>query len=293
MRGAEPDVLRPGGAAPAALLLPALAAAVLVLGSGAPVGAQPSPLQPFEHGPAAVFDLPAELFEISGLAWHPDGRLLAHDDERGVVHSIDPASGRVVGRASLGRRDAVGDFEGVAAFGSDRVLVTTSAGRLIEVVPTSGATRAWDAGVSRVCEVEGLARLDDDRALLACKTLYQGSDPGALVLLRVDARGRGAAPELHLLVPSEALREADVPRPFLASGVEILPDGYVVTSARNRVVVFVDLLGRVRDVVELRRRDHEQPEGITIDPLGRVWIADEGGDGVGGRLTRYDPESTR
>src|SRR5688572_20175964 len=43
--------------------------------------------------PIAKWLLPAQLREVSGLARLPDGRLLAHNDERSRVFVIDPMTG--------------------------------------------------------------------------------------------------------------------------------------------------------------------------------------------------------
>lgn len=264
----------------------ALAGGLLVALAATPAAAQTTILDALATEPTARFALPPELFEISGLAWHPDGSLLAHDDEVGVVHVIDPMTGAAVDRIELGRRHARGDFEGVSYLDDGSIVVTTSAGVLVKVDPTSGLRRSWSAGVHRECEIEGLAVRGDD-LILACKELYRGRDRGALILLRTPTE-RPGAPGLHLRIGSEELEAAGVPTPFRASGVEAVEGGYVVISARNRLAVFVDDDGALWRMVELPARLHEQPEGITVDPEGNIWIADEGGDGEAGHLTKYD-----
>ncbi|HSH75825.1 MAG TPA: hypothetical protein VLA09_09090, partial [Longimicrobiales bacterium] len=76
---------------------------------------------------SARFDLPGRLDEISGLAVTTDGRLFGHDDERAVVHEIDPGAGAVEKRFSLGDPPLRGDFEGIAVVG-ERFFMVTSGG---------------------------------------------------------------------------------------------------------------------------------------------------------------------
>ena len=60
--------------------------------------------------PARRFKLPKRLREISGLAMLAGNRLLAHDDERGVVVEIGYRDGSIVKAFALGgRRDPVAD----------------------------------------------------------------------------------------------------------------------------------------------------------------------------------------
>ena len=81
--------------------------------------------------PSAIYDLPGRLEEISGLAFAPDGRLFAHDDERSWIHEIDPATGEVGKRFMLGKKTVQDDFEGIAIVG-ERFFLITSAGLLYE-----------------------------------------------------------------------------------------------------------------------------------------------------------------
>ena len=83
--------------------------------------------------PARYFKLPKRLREISGLAMLAGNRLLAHDDERGVVVEIDYRDGSIVKAFALGgRRGPVADdFEGIAA-AEGRIYLVSSSGQLYE-----------------------------------------------------------------------------------------------------------------------------------------------------------------
>ena len=260
----------------------------LLLACSSPGSAQFPDLRSVDRGdPSVRFRLPGELTEVSGLAWHPTGFLLAHDDERGVVYSIRPLDGAVAGSARLRPGDLLGDFEGITVLDERRVLLITSEGRLHSLDLSTGESDSWDTGLDQVCEVEGLATLPGaDEVVIACKTLYEGSDREALVLLRTSATDRDAIPAVHLIVSSDALRDADVPRPFLPSGIEVVDDGYLILSARRARLLAVDHEGRIVSVARLDEDRHPQAEGIAVDVDGGLWISDEA---AGGRpyLARY------
>ncbi|MGE0352695.1 MAG: hypothetical protein AB7Q69_05580, partial [Gemmatimonadales bacterium] len=75
--------------------------------------------------PVARYRLPRALTEISGLAMNAEGRLFAHDDERGIIFEVDYRSGRILRSFSLGRRGLRGDYEGIAVVGQSIWLVTS------------------------------------------------------------------------------------------------------------------------------------------------------------------------
>ncbi len=256
-----------------------------------PAMAQRADFASLEGRPRVQFELPRELDEISGLAWHPDGFLLAHNDEFEFVYRLNPLTGRIEGRSALGSRNATGDFEGIALGNGDQVALVTSQGRLVRHQLTSGETSNRSLALEDVCEVEGLATARSGTDLiLACKTLYQGSDRDALVLLKTPwTEDHAASVELLLRIESDALRRANVPRPFSASGIAVVDRGYLVLSARRERVLLVSESGTILGVARLDKQRHPQAEGITVDSSGSIWIADEG-DGGRGRLTRYGGE---
>ncbi|HWA62901.1 MAG TPA: hypothetical protein VG939_16085, partial [Caulobacteraceae bacterium] len=131
----------------------------------------------FAAEPEAQWRLPKRLREISGLAATPDGRVMGHDDEAGVIYEIDVATGETVKRFCLGQPPIKGDFEGLAIAASGEFYLTTSGGRVHRfregeagaVVPFE----TFETGLRRTGEIEGLAWCDgEDALILACKRTY-------------------------------------------------------------------------------------------------------------------------
>jgi hypothetical protein len=90
---------------------------------------------------------PADVAEVSGLAFSSYGQLLAHGDERGIVWRYDLESRRPAGR--FGLRDHGGvlraDFEDVTVVGERLFLGSRRGSRSGRTSPCSSATRPLEA----------------------------------------------------------------------------------------------------------------------------------------------------
>lgn len=257
------------------------------LGTGAPKGSRAMIAGVDMTTPAARWALPDALQEISGLAAADPGRVLAHNDEIGVIYEIDYRNGRVGRQWTLGSPRIDADFEGVELVGR-RVTLMSSDGRLFSGdIPRSGELIApvtlTDTGLGRRCELEGLGIAQDGSWLLPCKA----------------ERGRRGDPFTILFwpeTPPGTAREV-----FMRASVRRLPlhpSAVVQTSSRTLVVLFgpeqaigeFDAGGRPIALLKLDTRRHAQPEGLAIAADGTLLIADEGR--VGGRagtLAAYAP----
>lgn len=237
-------------------------------------------------------ELPGRLDEISGLAFDSDGRLFAHDDERGRVHELDPSDGAVLGRFDLGSGRVRDDFEGIAIAGERHFLVS-SLGLLYEYRAGDHDSRVdfrmTDSGLGDGCEVEGLDVLDGRELLLACKTVTPES--GQIVLLRMPLAGGGVTGSIR--VDRTALHDVAVDDDFAPSGVAVSPNGTIVlASGRHEALVEVDREGRLLHAVELRSGRHPQSEGLAFGPDGTLYIADEK-NGQDARLSAYRQTTSR
>lgn len=243
-------------------------------------------------GYASQWRLPGRLREISGLALTADGRIFAHDDERGVIYEIDYREGRLVKAFALGDMTAADDFEGIAVAG-DRFYLVSSNGRLYESGEGEDGERVlfntYGTGVGRRCEVEGLAFEPTSRVLLlACKRPRDRELGESVDIYRWSIDERAMASDSLIRISRAALTE-DLPGSrFSPSGIERHPETghYFILAAREEAIAVVDARGEVLAVEALPEGAHRQPEGITFAPDGSLFIADEGGGGRA-RLTRY------
>ena len=236
---------------------------------------------------ATHWDLPRRLNEISGLAMTSDHRLLAHNDEVGVVFEIDYRDGSIVKEFQLADMTApvADDFEGIAVAGSQVYLVTSS-GRLYEfregVAGESVLFFVYATGLGRDCEIEGLSYDTDRRELLLmCKDARSRSLAGRLPMYRwsIDDK-RLSADTPTVLSVRDFARQIGSNR-YRPSGIERHPvsGNYFVVAANPGAIAEVTPAGEVLDAKRFTARWHRQVEGIAFAADGALIVADEGGGG--------------
>jgi uncharacterized protein YjiK len=237
------------------------------------------------------FDLPGRLAEVSGLAATEDGRLFAHDDERGLVYRIDGEDGSVDRGFQVGETLVRDDFEGMAIAGA-RFFLVSSTGRLYEFREAgegeSSPVRVTDTGLSGICEVEGLAyQRSSESLVLACKTVTPEVPEVRLYRLPLSGGPVDATP---IRVPWSDFEAMGHKGPVHPSAIDVDPVSgtLVLLAAREELLFELDGRGRLLDVVTLPKARHRQPEGLAVGIRGLLYIADEAG-GEKARLTAYGP----
>lgn len=235
------------------------------------------------QSPIAVWVLPAELAEISGLTTMPDGLLLAHDDELGRVGVIDPRKGSLVRRFSLGDR-ARDDFEGITLVG-DTVYMMTSNGVLYRFrAGADGAEVAYetrDTNLGKECEFEGVAfDASSSSFVLACKTVRVKELQDQLLFYRVSVVDPSAAP-VPLGIPLARAIGGNDWKSLHPSDITVDPatGHYIVIASQERALLEITPAGEVVRSEPLSDR-HKQPEGVTITHDGLLVVSDEARKGA-------------
>ena len=249
---------------------------------------------------ATHWKLPRRLTEISGLAVTMDNRLLAHNDEKGVVYEIDYRDGTIVKAFRLAdiATPVADDFEGIATV-DDQVYLVTSAGRLYEC--SEGADgesvlfNTYATGVGRDCEIEGLAYDESQRALaLMCKNPRRADLAGQLGIYHWSIDEKQLIEDAHTAIPVIEFSRHIGKKKFQPSGIERHPvsGNYFVVAARQRAIAELTPSGRVVAVKQFSAQWHRQAEGITFAADGTLIVADEGAGGKA-RLTLYPVSGNR
>ena len=231
----------------------------------------------------ALWKLPDQLKEISGLALTSDGRLLTHGDERGKVFEVDYRRGIVVKEFALGAPPVHGDFESITIVG-DTVLLLTSDGTLYRFPEgASGAVvpyTARDTGLGSECEFEGMTFDSVSNALLlACKKTHDRALKDSLVIFRLSlAPGRNGKEQkpTHLAIPMAGVVGANGWDGFHPSDMTINPlnGDYVLVASREKALLELTPAGAVVFARPLPP-GHDQAEGVAITRDHILLISDE------------------
>ena len=249
---------------------------------------------------ATHMKLPAYLEEISGLAMTRDNRLLAHNDERGIIFEIDYQNGAIVKSFQLSdmKNPVASDFEGIATI-DDQIYLVTSSGRLYECREgTAGESvlfNVYTTGVGRDCEIEGLAYDESKRVLLLmCKDARSADMEGQLAIYHWSIDEKQLSEDAHTIIPVAEFSQHIKGKNFQPSGIERHPisGNYFIVAARQGAIAEITPGGKVVAVREFPAQWHRQVEGITFAADGTLIVSDEGA-GKRARLTLYPVSGSR
>ena len=235
------------------------------------------------NAPLAQWDVAAPLQEISGLALTADGRLLAHNDSRGIVVQLDYRRGAVVKRFMVGDPPVHGDFEAITTMG-DSIVLLTSDGVLYRFAEgRDGASVPYvrqDTGLGEQCEFEGMAYDPSAKVLLlACKHAHTKALKDSLVIFRWPATTgdtTAGQPVSHLAVARAAVTGANDWPELHPSDLTIDPftGNYVLVAAREQALIEITPTGALVFARPLPP-GHAQAEGLAITRDSILLISDE------------------
>jgi uncharacterized protein YjiK len=233
---------------------------------------------PKTNHPVAMWIMPPELREISGLALTADGRLLAHDDEEGKVYELDPRRGMIVKSFTLGDGPKK-DFEAITIVGPD-IYMLVSDGVLYRFREGANNSRVQyqviDTHLGKECEFEGLVyEPDSSRLLMPCKVVHKKDLKGNLVIYKLKLPIEPGALSVQA-IPMEDVTSEHNWKEFRPSDMTIDPltRNYVIISAREPAIIEVTPDGDVLKAEKLPGH-HLQAEGVAITPDSILMISDE------------------
>jgi len=247
--------------------------------------------------PSHIINLSSdELKEISGLSpTDRPGVFCAIADEKGEIYFIDILGGGAILSRVLFRDK--GDFESVE-WRPECLYAVKSNGDVYEIgqwESDSPRSNYHDTHLEKVHDVEGLGYDSQRKALLlACKGNPENDSMRNVYAFPLKNKKLDKDP-VYSIDPQEVNRlvpylEEEKQNFFSPSGIAVHPitgDVYVLSSALKRLVVLNYNDGTIRYAVRLDKKILPQPEGISFDQEGNLYLSSEGKKGEG-QVLRFD-----
>ena len=245
--------------------------------------------------PKMNLELPKVLEEISGLSHAEGNNVYCLQDEKGELFLYNLDKGEIERQIPFGKP---GDFEGIAKAG-DRIYVLRSDGKLYSFQEPKTGNEIGEITqiyleLGSKCNAEGLGYDSGrNRLLVACKgeskkesveKRFYGVDLGSDELKAVPLFSLSAASLQNPAnwISRERYDNSGIPlrkvNTFNPSGIATHPitgDFYVLSSVGKLLVVLTHD-GKIRQIVPLDPHRFIQPEGITFDMEGNLFISNEG-----------------
>ena len=255
--------------------------------------------------PTKTYKLKGVLKEISGLSWYDDHEIACVQDEDGLVFIYDLKKDKIEEEIKFAKD---GDYEGIEYVGKTTWVVKRN-GDLFQVKKfdtKKQETKKHETFLNSNNDVEGLAYdADNNRLLLACKgKAGEGKkfkNKRAIYEFNLDKKKLKKTPaylvdldDIRKFVEAgrvagyyEKVAEFFDPNngniTFQPSSLAVHPisNEIFVISSIGKLLLVLNPRGKIVYLHKLDKTKFKQPEGITFDKRGNLYISTEGKGGKG------------
>ncbi len=266
--------------------------------------------------PDETFKLNKDLEEISGLGICSKGKVLyAVQDELGTIFKLSKETGEILDKIKFHK---AGDYEGIEMV-DDQIYIVKSTGTIYKVINPGKKTQQlekFNGFLSRENDVEGLAYdKKNNRLLVACKGIPATGESFEVirykkVIYGFDLDSKSIQPDpvytiqleniRNYLQQHKHLKEYEKLVNFFSAGKENLTfnpsaiavhpqtqDIYIISSS-GKVMCVLNEAGDVVHIEKLKKDIHAQPEGLTFEDDGTMYISNEAKGGKP-KIHRFKP----
>src|SRR5688572_14876325 len=224
------------------------------------------------------WDLPDVLKEISGIAYIDAKNFACIQDEIGIIYIYNTETGKIEKEIPFA---GPGDFEGITLVGNEAYVVRTD-GRLYAISDISGdkhVIKEYSTPLTAKHDVEGLCYdKNNNRLLLAAKE----TKPGYNGIYAFDLASKTLEEKPVLIIDISQIMpgagEMKKSREIMTSAINIHPvsNDIYITDGRKAQLLIMNKDGKIKNHYVLNSSDFSQPEGISINPAGDIFISNEG-----------------
>lgn len=234
--------------------------------------------------PVKKIKLPDNLVEISALSFLKPGLLLAVQDEKADVFTIDYNNGKVSNHYVS---DKNGDYEGIEAVGQN-VYLLKSNGSITEhqnFAMEKHNIVHYNTLLTEKNDAEGLTYdATNNSLLIACKNRawikgHENKFANMRCIYSFDLSSKSLNTEPRLCIDLQLLKTNYGIENFMPSAIAIHPvdSNYYLLSAVGKLLLIINKTGSIVHVEKLDHAIFRQPEGICFSPDGEfLFISNEG-----------------
>ena len=230
----------------------------------------------------AKWELPAILEEVSGIEWIGDDRFACVQDEDGIIFIYNLATSKIEKEIKFA---GPGDYEGIAIDDKTAYVVRSDGNIFLIQNFDSSAPRisSYDTFLTEAQNVEGLC-LDkkNKRLLLALKDKdLNNKDSKGVYSFDLSQKTLQETPAFILDLKDDLLSKSGskLSKRLRPSEIEIHPisSEIYILDAKSPKLLILDPLGKLKSVYKLDENEFNQPEGISFQPDGTLYISNEAG----------------
>jgi len=239
------------------------------------------------------WNMPEELKEISGLSYLDDERLACVQDEIGNVYIYNIKTSKIEKTIPFG---GTGDYEGLAVV-DNTIWVLRADGSLFEVSDINAAkpvVKEHDTPLGIAQDCEGLCYDPDNKRLLVTVKEKDPNSDAYKGIYAFDLANKTMAkePVFKIDLQHEVFADATTNskkkkgNTIMPAAIAIHPvskDMFITDGPKSRLLV-TDKAGSIKKFLQLDDKKFMQPEGITFNKQGELFISNEGKDVPGNIL---------
>ncbi len=264
--------------------------AMIVVVSGCSPRAAESPKAPFPSSYSLdnfqKLTLSIELEEISGLEWVGQDQLWAIEDESSIIYRLDPQTGKILQKRKFAKNKDIEDLLVV----NDTAYVLQSNGTVYQVISPLAKdveSMEYPFQIKEKRDMEALIASQTEPSLYVfCKVCKADTGPDKASVFRFNLTTMSYDSE-----PFAVLKRQDI-QPLLgdkpgkpldiqpsAAAIHPIEKKLYIISSSGKWLLIADLNFKPEEVYRLAPGIFKQPEGITFDPKGNLYISNEAKDG--------------
>lgn len=256
--------------------------------------------------PDIAIDLPFELKEASGLTIGSNKNILSIiQDEEGAIYYFDIDKKVISNKIIFFDK---GDFEGIEAINDSTYYAVKSSGTLFKIEIKGGIAfpTKINTPLNKSYDIEGLA-FDPQSNNLLLASKGPGSDSNSIARkifsYNIEKQQFNILPYFEITddaiqsyfkkYPDEISKFENNVLRFGPSGIAIHPKSkliYIIASSGKLFFVIDPVAKSIIHLEKIDKKIHAQPEGITFDQNGTMYICNEGKKGVP-KLYGFYPKS--